>query len=425
MSIADFQKECLKAHNEFRHKHGVPPLTLNKEICKISQTWADNLAKRKTLEHSNNNDYGENIFCVSSSDPNLSITGDEPVKSWYEEIKLHKFDEEPKSLESGHFTQVVWKDSRELGVAFAKSNGRIVVVANYFPSGNIVGHFVRNVPPLGGRTEENNNNDPSEKLANLSLQSRVPSCSSKKNLSNGTEGNFEEDFLVAHNEYRKRHGVPPLKLDKKLCKYASEWAKNLADRNALEHRKNCPHGENIYCLSSNDPNFTITGHTPVDTWYEEIKFHPFGKEPSNLKSGHFTQVIWKSSELLGVGVAKNRHGRIYVVANYSPAGNFVGDYVENVPPLLDSSEIADSQDSLRSTANTSPVTPEVTRQDSLSEFEQFALDGLKAHNEYRKKHGIPELRLNKKVRHIKQNFLVYSLPVGIIIKQVECNIEVV
>lgn len=393
MSAADFQKECLKAHNEYRQKHGVAPLTLNKEICKISQAWADNLAKRKTLEHSNNDDYGENIFCVSSSDPNLSITGDEPVKSWYEEIKFHKFGEEPKSLESGHFTQVVWKDSRELGVAFAKSSGRIVVVANYFPSGNIVGHFARNVPPLGGPGEENNN-DPSEKLASLSLQSRLPSVSSQKNLSNGTEGNFEEDFIAAHNEYRKRHGVPDLKLDKKLCKYASEWAKNLADRNALEHRKNCPHGENIYCVSSNDPNFTITGNTPVDTWYEEIKLHPFGKEPSNLKSGHFTQVIWKSSELLGVGVAKNRHGRIYVVANYSPAGNFVGDYVENVPPLVSPS--ADAPDSSCSTkSRSSPVTPEVA--DAVGDCDQFALDGLKSHNEYRKKHGIPELTLNKKV----------------------------
>lgn len=391
MSVADFQKECLKAHNEYRQRHGVAPLTLNKEICKISQAWADNLAKRKTLEHSNNNDYGENIFCVSSSDPNLSITGDEPVKSWYEEIKFHKFGEEPKSLESGHFTQVVWKDSRELGVAFAKSSGRIIVVANYFPSGNIVKHFARNVPPVGGFDEENNNNDPSEKLANLSLQSRIPAGSSKKDLSNGTEGNFEEDFLTAHNEFRKRHGVPPLKLDKKLCKYASEWAKNLADRNALEHRKNCPHGENIYCLSSNDPNFTITGHTPVDTWYEEIKFHPFGKEPSNLKSGHFTQVIWKSSELLGVGVAKNRHGRIYVVANYSPAGNFVGDYVENVPPLLSTAEV---EELTKDAPDSSEATPEP---ESLGELDQFAVDGLKAHNEYRRKHGIPELKLNKKV----------------------------
>lgn len=28
----DFAEECLKAHNEFREKHGVPPLTLNQGV---------------------------------------------------------------------------------------------------------------------------------------------------------------------------------------------------------------------------------------------------------------------------------------------------------------------------------------------------------------------------------------------------------
>lgn len=38
-------------------------------------------------------------------------------------------------------------------------------------------------------------------------------------------GNFEEDALKAHNEYRKRHGVPLLELSQELCSYAAEWAK--------------------------------------------------------------------------------------------------------------------------------------------------------------------------------------------------------
>jgi hypothetical protein len=48
----------------------------------------------------------------------------------------------------GHFTQMVWKGSRELGVGRAVSdNGRrTYVVCNYFPAGNLVGHFEDNVP---------------------------------------------------------------------------------------------------------------------------------------------------------------------------------------------------------------------------------------------------------------------------------------
>lgn len=77
----------------------------------------------------------------------------------YEEIKFHKFGYEPKSLASGHFTQVVWKESKQLGVAFAKSGGKVVVVANYFPAGNMIGSFAENVPPPGGSSPSHNNNN--------------------------------------------------------------------------------------------------------------------------------------------------------------------------------------------------------------------------------------------------------------------------
>lgn len=52
-------------------------------------------------------------------------------------------------LISGHFTQVVWKGTKEVGFGHAKSNsGSVFVVANYFPAGNMQGEFRRNVSPL-------------------------------------------------------------------------------------------------------------------------------------------------------------------------------------------------------------------------------------------------------------------------------------
>lgn len=73
---------------------------------------------------------------------------------------MHTFGVEPKNLNSGHFTQVVWKESKELGVAFAKIGGKVIVVANYSPPGNYIGHFAENVPPPRGGSPVHNDSTP-------------------------------------------------------------------------------------------------------------------------------------------------------------------------------------------------------------------------------------------------------------------------
>jgi hypothetical protein len=49
-----------------------------------------------------------------------------------------------------------------------------------------------------------------------------------------------------------------------------------------------------------------------------------------MKTGHFTQVVWKNSTQVGFGVAVAPNGSFYAVANYYPAGNFTGQFKENV-----------------------------------------------------------------------------------------------
>ena len=49
-------------------------------------------------------------------------------------------------------------------------------------------------------------------------------------------------------------------------------------------------------------------------------------------AGHFTQVVWKASIILGVGKATSASGRRYVVARYKPRGNMWRGYKTNVPP---------------------------------------------------------------------------------------------
>lgn len=50
-----------------------------------------------------------------------------------------------------------------------------------------------------------------------------------------------------------------------------------------------------------------------------------------MATGHFTQVVWKSSQKLGVGFALTGDGKtLYVVAQYSPPGNYMGQFGQNV-----------------------------------------------------------------------------------------------
>ncbi len=71
----------------------------------------------------------------------------------------------------GHFTQVVWKDSKEFGLGVAMSNdGAVYVCANYYPPGNFNNAYSENVFPPDGQVHEtkptNNKNPPKHNFDN-------------------------------------------------------------------------------------------------------------------------------------------------------------------------------------------------------------------------------------------------------------------
>ena len=54
----------------------------------------------------------------------------------------------------------------------------------------------------------------------------------------------------------------------------------------------------------------------TDNWYEEVNDPGYDFETGGYQSGtgHFTQVVWKSSTKLGMGHAVSANGWTYVVA---------------------------------------------------------------------------------------------------------------
>ncbi|MCB8964218.1 MAG: SCP-like extracellular [Bacteroidales bacterium] len=135
-------------------------------------------------------------------------------------------------------------------------------------------------------------------------------------------------LLNHHNKVRADVGCPPLQWSPQLAEYAQAWANHLASEGCLmEHRPFSgkwaqKYGENIFWGSA-------SSYTPLDaskSWYSEIAKYKYTEvtETNYVSTGHYTQMVWKNTTHVGVGVAVCKGGGIIIVANYNPPGNYVG-----------------------------------------------------------------------------------------------------
>jgi pathogenesis-related protein 1 len=138
----------LNHHNEVRKDKGVAALTWSPQLAAYAQLWADHLAKNNncSIKHrgnagENGKQYGENIFWGSDA---MAYPPVQASYNWYGEKKDYTYRKINGSswYNTGHYTQMIWKDTREMGVGVAVcANGAIIVVANYWPAGNVFGEF--------------------------------------------------------------------------------------------------------------------------------------------------------------------------------------------------------------------------------------------------------------------------------------------
>ncbi|XP_041673664.1 Golgi-associated plant pathogenesis-related protein 1-like isoform X2 [Drosophila eugracilis] len=139
----------LKKHNELRRRHGSPDLILDDKLSAQCEAYAKILAKKRQLIHSTDaKKYGENL-CMRSSKPMRCD------QMWYDEIALYDYDNPGFSMSTGHFTALVWKNTKIFGYGQAQDkHGFYWVVARYYPPGNYRGEYEENVPrPLYGKVD--------------------------------------------------------------------------------------------------------------------------------------------------------------------------------------------------------------------------------------------------------------------------------
>ena len=137
-------QELLNAHNTIRRAVGanpaLPDLRWSNSLATSAQSWANTLARQNRFEHSKTS-YGENLFMGTAGAYSLTRM----VNSWGSEKKDFRYGAFPNVsrtgswFDVGHYTQIVWRNTTEVGCGLATNRGSSFLVCQYNPPGNYRG----------------------------------------------------------------------------------------------------------------------------------------------------------------------------------------------------------------------------------------------------------------------------------------------
>jgi uncharacterized protein YkwD len=133
------QQALLSLHNSYRARHCAPPLTWSAELAASAQQWAS----KCLITHGPRprNQVGENLAW------GYQRTAGNAVEAWYKEVSDYNYKSPGFASSTGHFTQVVWKNTKQIGcgVATCLWGSLRFWVCRYAPQGNWAGQFPQNV----------------------------------------------------------------------------------------------------------------------------------------------------------------------------------------------------------------------------------------------------------------------------------------
>ncbi len=140
------QNRLLAAHNEERASHGVDPLSWSDTVAESAKEWADQLALQNCSMKHSSGPYGENLYYrwTTNTSANSIASPEEVVGGLVSEKADYDYETntcKPGKM-CGHYTQVVWSDSTELGCgrSICQTSNRTTEmwVCQYNPPGNWV-----------------------------------------------------------------------------------------------------------------------------------------------------------------------------------------------------------------------------------------------------------------------------------------------
>ena len=141
-SFTKEQEMVLRIHNDKRKAHSSSSLKLNEDLCKLAENYIDKLIKDEIFSDNIYKDMflGENVYIKKGK---LDIN--EMCDSWYNEKNNYEKNPNKYQKNSGHFTQMIWKNTKEIGFGCKILADISYAVVYYYPPGNTLGEFENNV----------------------------------------------------------------------------------------------------------------------------------------------------------------------------------------------------------------------------------------------------------------------------------------
>lgn len=143
-AAANFEQRILESHNLERARVGVAPMRWNPALAASAQRWADRLAATGRFEHASENPaapQGENLWAGTPG----HFAPEAMVDAWVREKRFFRPGVFPDNSTTGriedvgHYTQVIWRTTLEVGCARAFGTREEVLVCRYAEAGNYRG----------------------------------------------------------------------------------------------------------------------------------------------------------------------------------------------------------------------------------------------------------------------------------------------
>jgi hypothetical protein len=147
--LTSLDERLLAAHNRERAAAGLPEMRWDPRLAAEARSWGEELAELNDIEHSPDDPedpdpQGENLWLGSKG----HFAPEAMVGMWIDEKRHFRPGTFPNVSATGdlddvgHYTQLMWRDTRRVGCALTASEEYEILTCRYLAAGNVEGERV-------------------------------------------------------------------------------------------------------------------------------------------------------------------------------------------------------------------------------------------------------------------------------------------